>query len=289
MESGIVKDKSTEKEFWKKMKSEYLKLTHEEKMSSMEGPLLEAVVFFFYKMFSVPIFDLSLDSFKEKYIYNETKIECPDEDDEHCISEQKGLAAMYEYIENYSTSKEINTFMELIKLHKMLYSCSPCPEIGGTFRSSMAYFLGGGVEPPPAEMIYTPLFSKVAELDKIASRPIDTSERRIKYISECVMLGTDILKIHPFPDGNGRSIRGLINLLFKHGNIPPVYVTVDDKPYYLKALQKAQIHEDYQIASYDEIINFYFYKICESLVALEKIVNGHSVDSEGVKIYYIGK
>lgn len=49
-----------------------------------------------------------------------------------------------------------------------------------------------------------------------------------------------LVEIHPFNDGNGRTARLLMNLIFIRAGYPPVAVRPEDRPAYIRALQQAQ-------------------------------------------------
>lgn len=54
----------------------------------------------------------------------------------------------------------------------------------------------------------------------------------------------DLVTIHPFSDGNGRTARLLMNLLLMRGGYPPVVIHPEDRPDYIDFLEKAQLTGD---------------------------------------------
>ena len=86
----------------------------------------------------------------------------------------------------------------------------------------------------------------------------------IEYINECLKLKCHLIQIHPFQDGNGRTMRALVNMLFKVAGIPPVYVRLSERKRYLEAMNKAISEKDYT-----NINQFYYYKICDSILELD--------------------
>ena len=107
------------------------------------------------------------------------------------------------------------------------------------------------------------------EVEKLVSEGISLEKTHnvselINYIDQCVILNCKLIKIHPFSDGNGRSVRAFMNLLFKLANIPPVYIENKEKYKYREAMYKALVEEDYT-----DIKDFYHFKICDSIMALD--------------------
>ena len=92
----------------------------------------------------------------------------------------------------------------------------------------------------------------------------NSDEEITSFIYDAVKLSADMLLVHPFFDGNGRTIRALTNKLFIVAGIPPIYVTLKEKDEYIKALVNGRETNDYS-----QLYGFYLYKICDSIVVLD--------------------
>lgn len=201
-------------------------------------------------------------SFINRYIKNESAMENVHEKDEI-----KGLEVMYEDMSSMSPDEfEMFTIMSL---HRDLYSKCPHPESGGKIRNIPVYLPGTGTELSDYSNIFDDLCSAeeiVNNLKKVAITMKETEnyENIIDYIESCIKLKCYLIKVHPFFDGNGRTIRCFINKLFEIAGIPPVYIKANEKFEYTRAMNNA-INED----NYEDITNFYLYKICDSIIELD--------------------
>ncbi|MBI4546069.1 MAG: Fic family protein, partial [Gemmatimonadetes bacterium] len=54
----------------------------------------------------------------------------------------------------------------------------------------------------------------------------------------------DFVAVHPFPDGNGRIARLLMNLCLVTAGLPWVTIRTDDRLRYVKALEAATVGDD---------------------------------------------
>ena len=278
-----------DKIFWDAISYVYLAEEQAERLHQHDSRIAPSLISFFYNLFPHPYFDLGLKSFKNKYILNETEIEqTGNETDDHSKIELQGMASMYNYIEHFDFETDDLTIYELKELHKLLYSKAPHPEAAGNFRNHHVHLAETRKELTAPENINREFYSLGKEFDSTINQSINHSDDLLNYIRNSVITTTKLMQIHPFHDGNGRSIRGLLNLMFKQANIPPVYVVPKEKEVYHKALDKAHIDIDYGAPDYSEIVDFYFYKICDSLIEISKTNTDISIgnyDKHGVKIY----
>ncbi|MBQ8132187.1 MAG: Fic family protein, partial [Bacilli bacterium] len=165
-------------------------------------------------------------------------------------------------------------------LHEKLYSCSRHPEFGGNFRRDFAYLKGSKTDVCDWRDIFYSLRDLDDEVELIRAcssevRSGKSPKLLLEYINRCVDLNCHMIRIHPFADGNGRTIRGFTNKLFEDGGLPPVYINVAERDEYLEAMAKAMEEEDYSL-----IHRFYKYKICDSIYELDIADRLKRIDAE---------
>lgn len=208
-------------------------------------------------------FDVVKKTFMNKYIRNESALEGV-----HTKEEKEGFEKMYEYIHSDEIEYMFNVYT-LKDLHEKLYSCVPYPEVGGVFRTAdarLSKYIIGITE-------WSEIRSKLNELDVEVQSLLEMAnyvkvdkeiDKLFEFIERTVKLQCDLIKIHPFFDGNGRTIRGFTNKIFESVGLPPVYINKSEKQEYLDALHETVVNENY-----DLITKFYFYKICDSIIELD--------------------
>lgn len=202
------------------------------------------------------------EDFLRHYIACESILE-----DAHLKFEKDGLKEMYEYLMSDDINYRFDVYT-LLDLHKKLFSKAPFPEAGGVIRNGDAHLDGVPVDLTPAYNIRYELKMIDYDLKDIVDMQTKVRENPghlFNYIDKCIMLKCQLIKIHPFTDGNGRTIRAFINKLFMDVGLPPIYISSNENITYKKAMQKAIGEEQ----DYSSIINFYYYKICDSIIELE--------------------
>lgn len=213
-------------------------------------------------------FDNMKKAFIKRYINNESELEGINSKDIHNKVELEGLKVMYEYIH----SDEINYMFDvytLKDLHSKLFSLAEHPEYAGDFRNYDVYLPGSGTNLTEWSAI-RPELNKididVQDLIKEAQliKENCTADQLLNYLDKCVVIGCRLIKVHPFADGNGRTIRGFINKLLEDVGLPPIYIKVNERTEYHTAMNIANNEENY-----DFIKGFYRYKVCDSIIELD--------------------
>ena len=241
----------------------------EKKLSISDNDTPTHLITIYYGLSAKEIsFDKMKKAFITHYINNESKLEGINDESIHGKNEIQGLKVMYEYIHSDDIEYMFDVFT-LKDLHKKLLSTAEYPEYAGDFRNFDVYLPGTGTELSGWRMIFPrlrELDEEVQELRKISKlvKEHQKSEELLKYLDRCVELKCKLIKVHPFADGNGRTIRGFINKLLEDAGLPPIYIKSTERTEYHNAMNKANNEGDYT-----DIKNFYRYKICDSIVELD--------------------
>ena len=248
-----------------KYRKEHKKLYNQDKLQFMPEKLIRL----YYGLNPTEAnFNTMKKAFIKHYIRNESEIEGIVEASIHSKVETKGLGVMYDYIH----SNDINYMFDvytLKDLHRKLFTYAEHPECAGEFRNYPVYLPGTGTELTPWYEIRTELNKIDEEVQELVKDSKEIREHKdidalMRYIERCVIVKCKLIKVHPFCDGNGRTIRGFTNKLFEDAGLPPVYIKANERTEYHKAMNLANNESDYTA-----IINFYKYKICDSIVELD--------------------
>lgn len=69
---------------------------------------------------------------------------------------------------------------------------------------------------------------------------------KLHPVERAARLHSELVKIHPFVDGNGRTARLIMNLSLMQSGFPAVLIKVEQRLAYYQALDKAHTQNDYQ-------------------------------------------
>ena len=68
-----------------------------------------------------------------------------------------------------------------------------------------------------------------------------------EYITIIAKIHYELTVLHPFNDGNGRTIRALTNWLLRLKGLCPIYIDSNNRDDYLEALRKIDEENDYEL------------------------------------------
>jgi len=134
------------------------------------------------------------------------------------------------YVRELAREKTPLTERDVRNVHRLVVQRSR-PDIAGRYADLARYVrteTGRHQFPSPAEIP-----ALVGDFANWLSAAPDTPEAAFTAHRRLV-------EIHPFNDGNGRTARLLMNLVLIRGGYPPIAVRPEDRPDYIRALQRSQ-------------------------------------------------
>lgn len=165
--------------------------------------------------------------------------------------------------ELYERAKKEKNLAALREAQQMLKAVSTS-KFGGSLRKGSVRMADFAVDVPDSNVAMQE-FNKYLNPESRAEYEAYLNDSDIfTYIDYVVRITCKLIALQPFGDGNKRTFRSLLNLMFKMKNLPPVYITKKEREAYHVALEKAIVEHDYS-----EINGFYYYKICDSIYELD--------------------
>ena len=153
--------------------------------------------------------------------------------------EARDHAIAWDYATDVVEKRAALQATDLLELHRrVLYSTNH--HEGGFFRR-------GGVRVAGSQTI-SPNPLKVPDLvDRLID---DTSHRpaNVHPVVHAALIHLDVVKIHPFIDGNGRTARILMNVLLRREGYPAIPIYPKDRLSYLNAIERADVDDGEEFA-----------------------------------------
>ena len=109
---------------------------------------------------------------------------------------------------------------------------------GGVFRDHNVRITGAGHRPPEPEQMFCDLQKFFAD--------IPLNNKKMNGLEMAAWLHAELVKIHPFPDGNGRICRLIMNYQLLASGLFAVSINKNDKLDYYQALEEYAIKNNLQ-------------------------------------------
>ncbi len=135
-----------------------------------------------------------------------------------------------EYVEKLVQSDYVLTESDLLSVHNLVLNKIE-KDFAGRFRNAGVRIMGANFSPPNALKVY----DLVAELIHWANNEAN----HLHPIVMATVFHHRFVWIHPFFDGNGRTIRLVFNLLLMKHGYPPAIILKNDRKKYYDALNRA--------------------------------------------------
>ena len=108
----------------------------------------------------------------------------------------------------------------------------------GAYRTTNVLISGAQHRPPDAAHVSSEMQAFIADCTQTFAS--------LHPVERVAKIHADLVKIHPFVDGNGRTSRLLMNLELMKAGYPPVVISVDQRLAYYEALDLAHTQQNYQ-------------------------------------------
>jgi Fic family protein len=110
---------------------------------------------------------------------------------------------------------------EIRDVHARLMDASPTPQLAGTIREAQNWIGGNNYTPCGADFVPPPPERVAALLVDLCGSMSDTV---LPPVVQAALIHAQFETIHPFLDGNGRTGRALIHVVFRRRGTTPAYV-----------------------------------------------------------------
>lgn len=141
------------------------------------------------------------------------------------------------YVEELVQKQEALTEWHIKQLHSLVLK-NIDPDNAGQYRK-VNVLISGATHTPPDSLV-------VAEQMQAMMAWYQSEAQQLHPVERAARLHGELVKIHPFTDGNGRTSRLVMNLALMQTGFPAALIQVGQRLAYYQALDKAHTTGDYQ-------------------------------------------
>ncbi|MBK6567008.1 MAG: Fic family protein [Saprospiraceae bacterium] len=148
------------------------------------------------------------------------------------VNHQKAIVFLEELVNNNIPMR----CMDILTIHRLVMT-NVLDDFAGRLRPGMVRIIGANFTPPNASKVS-------ALLDDLADFVVK-NEKELDPAVLATLFHHRFVWIHPFNDGNGRTVRLAMNLILMRAGYPPAFILAQDRKKYINALNNANTG-DYQ-------------------------------------------
>ena len=141
------------------------------------------------------------------------------------INQKEAISWIEEFIKNKAKIKE----SDIIELHRLTLKAIS-NYWAGKYKISQNRVLGSKLKTTPPYKVHS-------EMDNLVYKIKNNKE--FNTIELAAYVHHELVRIHPFVDGNGRTARLLMNLILMRGGYPPIVIAKKERKKYFESLEKA--------------------------------------------------
>lgn len=181
---GEIMSDAEARYFIEQMSNSYKNRKLHDNLYTKDDYIPENIITTYYTYVKKPAFSILIEEYKEKYIYNEARIE---RNINPC--EQVGLGIIYNYIQEFDFEKDyFNIFVTSMLLHQKLYCKCVGSEFGGSLRDTEVILHDLHLEIMPARQAKEYFNSFITKSDEIFL-PLQNDDI-FSYINNCIKVTT---------------------------------------------------------------------------------------------------
>jgi Fic family protein len=144
---------------------------------------------------------------------------------------------------------------QILELHNIILNNIDNSE-KGKFRNERVRISGSNTILPNPLKVDSLMNDLIGKINKFKNQNLE------EIINFAILIHFEMVKIHPFIYGNGRTSRLLMNSILKHFNLPPLSVEPKHREQYLKSLEESDFDKpnpflEFMISQYSENLDNY--------------------------------
>ena len=141
------------------------------------------------------------------------------------INQKEAISWIEEFIKNKAKIKE----SDIIELHRLTLKAIS-NYWAGKYKISQNRVLGSKLKTTPPYKVHSEMNNLVYKIE---------NNKEFNTIELAAYVHHELVRIHPFVDGNGRTARLLMNLILMREGYPPIVIAKKERKKYFESLEKA--------------------------------------------------